>query len=199
MNKHASRHTFRGAVVQLSTSYRLRTAWLQTRTIDPLLSFYYRDGNQCPWCLSIQQWYLQVITCNALTSISSKSYSWYSVHAESDFGKIGRVTSARCRNLSVCIMQNGVSVNGLAATYCLVGQGYGCVWGASLPISSHTSPHLNLFLRLCSLNHWHYSNVNVFREFVPSPSRDLCFDWIIRFFPFWMVKSESATPSKEQQ
>lgn len=96
VNKHESRHTFRGAVAQLSTSYRLRTAWLQTRTIDPLLSFYYKDGNQCPWCWSIQQWYLQVITCNALTRISSKSYSWYSVHAESDFGKIGRVTSARC-------------------------------------------------------------------------------------------------------
>lgn len=88
---------------------------------------------------------------------------------------------------------------GLPFAFSNAGQGYGCVRGASLPISSHASPRLNLFLRLCSPNRWHYSNVNIFREFVPSPSRDLCFDRVMRFFPFWMVKSESATPSKEQQ
>lgn len=37
-----------------------------------------------------------MITCNALTSKTSKSHSWHPVYAESDFGKIGRVTQAQC-------------------------------------------------------------------------------------------------------
>lgn len=69
----------------------------------------------------------------------------------------------------------------LQFTFSSAGQGYSCVWGMFLLISPYASPHLSRFLRLCSLNCWHYSKVNIFREFISSPSWDLCFDWDLCF------------------
>lgn len=40
---------------------------------------------------------------------------------------------------------------------------------------------------------------NIFVEFVPLPRWDLCFDWDVWVFSFWMAESESSITSKEQQ